>query len=265
MEEDNYSGELGEVTYRPFSVMSILAFVFSCIAMVSLLHYSFVPIAFCAAIFALFAVVRTETQSEKPTGASLGYFALFLGTALAAGTLTHKRLEDQRLFSLARQYAEQWLTLVQKGEVYLPFALTAELMYRPDFSVDLKQFYREPKNLKVVTLDAYKVLEPEMSMRLAGSNARCIWEANETRMVRRSRDEMFIMRYRLEWDAPPAMIGELIPGKVIVPAKGDVWSVNVMMRRIDALPPLGPQWIFQSINCIEPKFDRKLPEVDLLD
>jgi hypothetical protein len=225
-----------------------------------LLHSTFVPLAFAAAIFALFAVVFTELRGVKNKGAGLGYAGLFLATALSSGTLTFKQLEDRRLFTLARQHAEQWLESVQEGGLHLPYALTLEIRERPGFELDLTKFYRELQDERRVKFDAYKVLEPELSIRRAGQHCRIAWIENFKRVSHTPLNELFILRYELDWVGRDNTIGELLPGNKD-PLKNQPWQVQVTMRRIQALPPLGPQWIMQSIDSLEPKLERKLPDV----
>lgn len=256
--------ELQELEYQPFCAICLIAFIASCGAILSVLHSFFLPFAIAAAVFALYAVVSAEARSERPRGIIFGYLGLFLATFLSASTLTYKQLEDRRLFSLAREYAEDWLQLVQQRQVQLPYALSLEIIERPSFDVDLIKFYRELSDERRVKFDAYKVIEPELSMRRAGPECSLQWLENVKRISPTPLNQLFVLKYQLNWSGRDQTIGDLLPENQDLP-KDRPWILHVTMRRIEALPPLGPQWIMQSVDCLEPRYIRKLPELDRVE
>ena len=182
-----------------------------------------------------------------------------MATTLGSATLSYSQLYERHQIQLARDFAEQWLELVRKGELVLPYELTLEnLQERQPFETDLVKHYRELSTGQEKTLQAYKIVEPELSIRRAGQN--CSFEFlkvvghDESQALK----DLFVLQYRIKWKGFGLIDGVPLDDVAAAKKKSD-WLVSITMLRIDAVPPLGPQWIFKSINCDEPKLERKLP------
>ncbi|MEQ1904146.1 MAG: hypothetical protein ABL888_08190 [Pirellulaceae bacterium] len=251
--------------YRSFSFFSLLALLLAILSAIALVNPSFIPLPIIAAAIALGAVTSVELRETRPSGGFLGYLALFLATTIGSGTLSYSQLYEQHQILLAREFAEQWLELVRKGEVVLPYELTREnLPERQPFEIDLVKHYRELSTGGEKTLMAYKVLEPDLSIRRAGKD--CTFEFlkvlghDESQALR----DLFILQYRLKWKSVGLVDGVPLDDVAAAAKKSD-WIVSITMLRIDAVPPLGAQWVFKSINCDEPKFERKLPGFEVVE
>jgi hypothetical protein len=251
--------------YRSFSFFSLLALLFAIFSAIALVNPHFIPLSISAAAVALGAVISVELSETRPSGGFLGYLALFLATTIGSGTLSYSQLHERNQIQLAREFGEQWLGLVRKGEIVVPYELTKEdIQLRQPFETDLVKYYRELSTGQEQTLQAYKIVEPELSIRRAGQD--CSFEFLKVVGHDQSQalKDLFVLQYRIKWKGFGLIDGEPLDDVAAAKKKSD-WLVSITMLRIDAVPPLGPQWLFKSINCDEPKFERKLPMFGVVD
>ncbi len=251
--------------YRSFSFFSLLALLFAIFSGIAFVNRYFIPVPIIAAAVALCAVISVELRETRPSGGFLAYLGLFLATTIGAGTLSYHQLYERYQIGLAREFAEQWLEKVREGEVVLPYELSLEnLQERQPFETDLVKYYRELTTGREKTLQAYKVLEPELSIRRAGKDCSFEFVKLVGHDEGQALKDLFVLQYRIIWKGVGLISGVPLNDEAAATKKSD-WLVSVTMLRIDAIPPLGPQWIFKSINCDEPKFDRKLPVLVVIE
>ncbi len=231
--------------YQQFSVWSliaVLAGLFSCLALLESWLY-FLGIG--AAAVAGIALADVMGARRRKAGLNWALCGLFLSLFSATAAYTHHTLARQRIIGIARQYAEQWLNMVQANDAYRSYELTLEYPKRQPADVDL-QLYYQGKSALITARDSHQAVfesyldqEPEKSIRSAGERFRFQFGEFE-RLVREPKIERYFLSFWGDFPEEPKRR-----------------KFGLEMRRAHYLPPIHIQWNVASVYSIDPFIERK--------
>jgi len=129
--------------YRPISGLSITAFVLSLLSFVSLTNPVLVCIGLFGLIFSIFVLIRIRTSEREYIGVNFAWLAIAVCCFTASLTLANYFLFDYARWSTARQYADQWLEKIQKGEKETVHQLTLAVNERLPEGRDQVAYYSD--------------------------------------------------------------------------------------------------------------------------
>lgn len=140
--ERQFSPETGEVPeYRSTSRLAILAAIIAVLSPAALFHPLLAIFAWVAAILAGLALL---TMTEQHSGRLLAMCVLV--PTLIFGTLgpTHYFSKQHRMFTDAREFALQWLEMIDQGRLMEAHQLTLTFYERQPANISLESHYRNP-------------------------------------------------------------------------------------------------------------------------
>lgn len=233
--------------YRRISPMCFVAFAAGMVGLIALINVDMAALAVIAAMFCVGVIVKVSTSREKVVGLRWAYLGLLLPfVALAAG-FSYKQSYYQFINQKSIEFVDEWLALVQQGEIHRPYELTLRYPDRQPSNVDLQAYYDNltgdysaAKNNRHFI--SYLSVEPEVSLRREGKNCKIEFE-KQVGYFPVFRAERIRLQYVLTF------LSTNEQRRIVIEIKRDNYP-----------EPTGPQWTISNVFNTDPELPRKLDQ-----
>ncbi len=236
--------------YRRISPMCFIAFAAGLVSLIALINVDMAALPILAAMFCVGVIVKVSTSGENVIGLRWAYFGLLLPfIALAAG-FSYQQSYRQFINAKAVEFVDEWLNLVQQGEIHRPYELTLRFPDRQPSNVDLKAYYDNlPSDYSATKNNrhfvSYLTVEPEISLRREGKNCKIELE-KQVAYFPAFRSERIRLQYLLTFSSTNEQ------RRIIIEIKRDNYP-----------EPTGPQWTISNVFNTDPELPRKLDETGI--
>jgi hypothetical protein len=239
-----------EINYRPVSVLAFLALIVSLISALTVANVilAFLPIT--AILIAVFALLRIRASDRNYIGANVARAAMFIACFFLAMSVVYNGWQSYHRWSTARAYAEDWLAMMQQGELEEVHQLTLELENRQIPGADLKDYYavgnRAPKPQMVgkrqpqTEYQSYwEILYPQKLIVAEGNEGRFEFVRNK-KYEKLPKGEIYQLIFR--YFPADKKLTSIVMGENKADIPVNPLEFEIYMKRLVEPPPVGAQW-----------------------
>ncbi len=129
-----------EIEYRSMSALAIVAFALGVLSLLALIApvLWIVPVA---AIIVALTAIRVIKNDPQKSGQRLATIGLFVAVCVGIWAVSYHFSREWYLFHTARKFADDWLTVVQDGNLYEAHQLHLPYIDRFDDKDRLSEYY----------------------------------------------------------------------------------------------------------------------------
>jgi hypothetical protein len=227
-----------EITYRPFSPLALLAFIFGLLSLLTIVSFAFLLVGIAGLAVGLVAMLGCA-EGRARSGYNIARAGVFLAAAGLTMGLGHHFGRISWMGHVARRNAEQLIAYIENDQLEEAHSLALAYFMRPQPGTDLIAYYMSkdvPKGHQappVVDLNHWLSLHPPASMckdELRGRHEYVGYQKHATTQL----DEQVVLRYRYH------------------PASPDIqpFEYDIDLKRTLVRPPTGAQWRAQLESVV---------------
>jgi hypothetical protein len=181
--------------YRSISSLAVVALLFGLASPLALVNPLLLAVPLAAVILALFALRQIAANEEVLSGRNLALVAVFLGVTFLFFTPVRLATRYEILKGHARELAEAFLDLLQKGQLYEAHQL-AQLKYVTPGPDSPPEEYAQADKMTVEDFAKFKETKSIQNIEAVKSNFTYRFEAVEPTPARDG-GEFFVLRYQI--------------------------------------------------------------------
>lgn len=147
------SGEESLSSYRSLNRAAVLALILGISSVLSLIHWLLLIIAVAAILVAVIALRQIAARPDELLGRKLAIAAITLAVFFLSYGLTREFSRRNVMKQQAREHAEQWFQMLQKGDLpnlYKAFELEKPYPERQPEGTDLAERFGDPNQFEPV-------------------------------------------------------------------------------------------------------------------